>query len=76
MCLGVPARVLRVKEDLAVVDYGGGVIKEVDASIVPDIKPGDYVIVHAGIIIAKIDEEEAMEMIKALRELRALLDRL
>ena len=76
MCLGVPARVLRVKEDLAVVDYGGGVIREVDASIVPDIKPGDYVIVHAGIIIAKIDEEEAMEMIKALRELRALLDRL
>ncbi|MCD6509575.1 MAG: HypC/HybG/HupF family hydrogenase formation chaperone [Thermoprotei archaeon] len=64
MCLGVPARVIKINGDIATVDYGG-IMKDVDAFLVPNLKVGDYVIVHAGAIIAKINEKEAMEMMKA-----------
>jgi len=76
MCLGVPGIVVEVKDHEAVVDFGG-VRKIVDAFLVEDLKPGDYVIVHAGAIIAKISEEEFKsikevfdELSKALEELR------
>ncbi len=76
MCLGVPGIVIEVKGHEAVVDFGG-VRKIVDAFLVEDLKPGDYVIVHAGAIIAKISEEEFKsikevfdELSKALEELR------
>ena len=64
MCLGLPARVIKINGDIATVDYGG-IMKDVDAFLVPNLKVGDYVIVHAGAIIAKINEKEAMEMMKA-----------
>ena len=71
MCLGIPARVIEVKGGTAIVDFGG-VKREVDASL-EDVEPGDYVIVHAGIVISKIDQREAEETIKLLQELvRAL----
>ena len=60
MCLGIPGKVIEVKGDIAVVDFGG-VRREVDALLV-NVKPGDYVIVHAGAIITKIDERLAKEM--------------
>ncbi|MHA1616299.1 MAG: HypC/HybG/HupF family hydrogenase formation chaperone [Candidatus Njordarchaeales archaeon] len=69
MCLGVPAKVLEVRDNQAIVDYGGGVKKTVDAFLVPDVKPGDYVIVHAGAIISKISEEDYREMIEILSQI-------
>jgi len=78
LCLGVPGIVVEVRkeEKEAVVDFGG-VKKEVDAFLVDDLKPGDYVIVHAGAIIAKISEHEYREikeafdeLVKALEEMR------
>ncbi|RLG02157.1 MAG: HypC/HybG/HupF family hydrogenase formation chaperone [Thaumarchaeota archaeon] len=68
MCLGIPARVVEVRETTAIVDYGG-YLREVDIILQPNIKVGDYVIVHAGTIIAKIDEKEALETIKLWKEL-------
>jgi len=67
MCLGIPGKVLEVRGNIAVVDFGG-VTREVDASL-EDVAPGDYVLVHVGMIIAKIDEEEAMEISKLLSEI-------
>ena len=67
MCLGVPAKVLEVRGRTAIVDYGG-IKREVDILLVPDIKPGDYVIVHAGAAISKIDEKEAIETLKLWME--------
>jgi len=64
MCLGIPGKVIEVKGDIAVVDFGG-VRREVDALLV-NVKPGDYVIVHAGAIITKIDERLAKEMEEAI----------
>ena len=68
MCLGIPARVVSVSELIAIVDFGG-VRKEVNAILVPDLKEGDYVIVHAGSIISKISEVEAKAMIEIWEEM-------
>mgnify|MGYP000173807182 CR=1 FL=1 len=67
MCLGIPAKVVEIKGTTAVVDYGG-YLREVDILLQPDVKVGDYVIVHAGAVIAKIDEKEALETIKLWKE--------
>ncbi|RLE80592.1 MAG: HypC/HybG/HupF family hydrogenase formation chaperone [Thermoprotei archaeon] len=67
MCLGVPAKVIEVRGKTAVVDYGG-VRREVDILLVPDLRPGDYVIVHAGAAIARIDEKEALETLRLWAE--------
>ena len=67
MCLVVQGIVVEVREMTAIVDFGG-VRREVDSLLVPDVKPGDYVIVHAGTIISKLDPREAEETIKAWRE--------
>ena len=70
MCLGVPARVVRVNPNraTALVEVGG-VLREVDAMLVEDVKEGDYVIVHAGAVISKIDEREAKETLELWEEL-------
>lgn len=59
MCLAVPARIISMKDNLALVE-SLGVTREVDVSLVPEAKTGNYVIVHAGFAIQLVDEEEAM----------------
>lgn len=59
MCLAIPARITRIKENIAEVK-SFGVKKEIDVSLVPDAKVGNYVIVHAGFAIQIIDEEDAL----------------
>ncbi len=68
MCLAIPAKVLKVEGDHAVVDFGGGVVREVNISLV-DAKIGDYVIVHAGFAIQVLDEETAKETLKIWSEI-------
>lgn len=62
MCVGLAAKVVGVKNGMAVVDASGAK-REVSAELLEDLEPGDYVMVHAGIAIAKITEEadESME---------------
>ncbi|HDD26723.1 MAG TPA: HypC/HybG/HupF family hydrogenase formation chaperone [Acidilobales archaeon] len=78
MCLGVVAKVLEVKEGeggLKVAKVlAGGVEVEVDATIVNNLKVGDYVIIHAGIIISKLSVEEAKAMIEELNKLLKLME--
>lgn len=60
MCVGLPARVVNVKDGVALVDASGAQ-REVSAELIEELDPGDYVMVHAGVAIAKIsanDEEE------------------
>ena len=72
MCLGVPGRVVEVRGVTAIVDFGGGVRREVNA-LLEEVSPGDYVIVHAGIIISKLDPEEARRTIQVWREIAEAL---
>ena len=60
MCVGLSARVVSVHKDTALVDASGA-RREVSAELLDDLEPGDYVMVHAGVAIAKISEEEAAE---------------
>ena len=60
MCLAIPARVMSVKGEKAQVDFGEGVLRDVNVTLV-DAKVGEYVLVHAGYAIQKMDEKEAKE---------------
>ena len=66
MCLAMPAKVLTIEGDQAEVDFGGA-IRRTNVSMV-DAKVGDYVIIHAGFAIQKVDEEEAMETLRLWNE--------
>ena len=68
MCVGLSAKVVRVDKGMAVVDATGAQ-REVSVQLLDDLEPGDYVMVHAGIAIAKItdeDEHETDEILEAL----------
>lgn len=56
MCVGLSAKVLRVDDGTALIDASGA-RREVSAELLEDLEPGDYVMVHAGIAIAKITNE-------------------
>ncbi len=75
MCLGIPAEVKEVRGDIALVDFGDGVLREVVGATYADVKPGDIVIVHAGIIIEKIRPERAEELVSAIEEFIEDLER-
>ncbi len=73
MCLGVPGRILSVEEDglrLARVAFGP-VVKEASLAFVPEARPGDHVLVHAGLALEVIDEAAAARVFEALRDLEA-----
>jgi len=63
----VPAKVIEIKGNKAKVDYGG-IIRDVDISLV-NVKPGDYVIVHAGFAIQVLNEKDAKETLRIFEEL-------
>ena len=68
MCLAVPSKIIKINENIGTVDVGG-VKKEVSLHLIDNPAIGDYVIVHAGFAINKIDENEALEALKVLREI-------
>jgi hydrogenase expression/formation protein HypC len=70
MCLAIPARVVSVKGDKAQVDFGERVLREVNVSLV-EPKVGEYVLVHAGYAIQKMDEKEAQETLALWNEILA-----
>lgn len=74
MCLAVPARIVHIDDQMATIDMEG-VRREASLLLLDEAGVGDYVIVHAGFAIHKIDEEEAMESLRLLREMAALADR-
>ncbi len=70
MCLAIPARVMSVKGEKAQVDFGEGVLRDVNITLV-DAKVGEYVLVHAGYAIQKMDEAEAKETLALWNEILA-----
>lgn len=68
MCLAIPAKVLEVQEDVAKVDFGHGVIQDVNVMLV-EAHIGEYVIVHAGYAIHVIEKEAAKETLQLWEEL-------
>lgn len=71
MCLGVPMQVVEVKEDNLALVESFGVQRLVRTNLVGPVEPGEYLMVHAGYAIEKIDQEEAAERLKLWEELLA-----
>ena len=67
MCLAIPAKVLEVNGNIATVDFGQGVAREVNVMLV-DAKVGEYVLVHAGYAIEKLDQNAAQESLDTWRQ--------
>jgi hydrogenase expression/formation protein HypC len=78
MCLAIPGKVLEVDTErqpaMGKVSFGG-IKKEVCLDLVPDVKVGEYVIVHVGFAISKMDEEEALETLKLFEQMRKSSDK-
>jgi hydrogenase expression/formation protein HypC len=67
LCLAIPAKVLEINGDTAKVDFGRGVAQVVNVMLV-DTEVGEYVLVHAGYAIEKLDQKAAEESLKIWRE--------
>ena len=80
MCLAVPGKLLSIAGDDPLTRTGkvsfGGILKEVNLTCVPEAKIGDYVIVHAGLAISVLDEEEAARTLEYLREIQEINERM
>ena len=73
MCLAVPGKVVSIDESnpelrMAKVDFSG-IMKEVSVQWLPEVKVGDYILSHTGMALNILDEEDAMETLRLLREL-------
>ena len=73
MCLAVPMKVISIQNETGIAEMSG-VKKEISFMMLPDARIGDYVIVHAGFAIQKLNEEEAQKTLALFREMAALED--
>jgi hydrogenase expression/formation protein HypC len=73
MCLAVPVEVVSIEGSEAEVDIGG-VGRKVSIILTPEVKVGNYVLLHTGYAISVIDQGEAMETLEILKEMIALGD--
>ena len=78
MCLGIPGRIVNIEDNLLGVPMGkvsfGGIVKEVCLAFTPEAQVGDYVIVHVGFALSRLDEEEARQTLEMLAELEKLAE--
>jgi hydrogenase expression/formation protein HypC len=76
MCLGIPGKVVEIRDGgplrMALVDFGGA-RKEACLEYVPEVQVGEYVIVHVGFAISRLDEDEALRTLEMLRTLDELM---
>lgn len=68
MCLSIPAKITELDGEMGKASIGGSII-DVGLQLVDDVKIGDYVLVHTGFALEKIDEEEALKQLQILKDL-------
>ena len=67
MCVGLSAKVVKINNGTAVIDADGAK-REISAQLLEDLEPGDYVMVHAGVALAKITDEDDNETEELMEE--------
>ena len=76
MCLAIPGKVIEIMDDPQGVRMGranfGGIVKQVCLEYTPEVQMGDYVLVHVGFALSKVDEDEAERTYQALAEMDQL----
>ncbi len=75
MCLAIPSMIVDIADNMATID-ADGVQRKASLLLLDDARVGDYVIVHAGFAIKKVDEETAKESLRYLKEAAAMVDEL
>ena len=73
MCLAIPSKIVEIENNTGTIDVDG-VRRQVSLLLLEDPRVGEYVIVHAGFAINRIDEAAALESLEILREAASLLD--
>ena len=73
MCLAIPSKITQIDNEMATIDVDG-VQRSASLMLLEDAAVGDFVIVHAGFAIKKLDEASAMETIRLLKEAAAFID--
>ena len=73
MCLAIPSKIIHLDNDMATIDVGG-VQRQASLLLLEDAVVGDYVIVHAGFAIHKIDEAAALDALKLLKEAATVVE--
>ena len=80
MCLGIPGKIVETYEreglPMGKVEFGSGVMREACLAYLEDVQIGDYVLIHVGFALNKIDEEEAHKTLELLAQLEMLADEL
>jgi hydrogenase expression/formation protein HypC len=78
MCLAIPGKILSVLGDDPLTRTGqvsfGGIVKEVNLAYVPEAGVGDYVVVHVGFAISKMDEQEAQQVFDYVKQMDELME--
>ena len=74
MCLAIPSKITKIENNMATIDVDG-VQREASLLLLEDARVGDYVIVHAGFAIQKLDESAAQETLDLLREAIAAVEK-
>jgi hydrogenase expression/formation protein HypC len=72
MCLGIPGRVVEIRKNLAKVDVGG-LLRDISLDLCPEVSVGEYVLIHTGFAIQKVDEEEAKETLDLLKKMAGVM---
>lgn len=75
MCLAIPSKIIKIQNNMATIDVDG-VQREASLLLIEDARVGDYVIVHAGFAIQKLDEAAARETLDLLREAVAAVEKI
>jgi hydrogenase expression/formation protein HypC len=70
MCLGIPGKVLKISGNSAKVDVGG-FLREISIELCPDVSIGEYVLIHTGFAIQRVNEKEAEETLELLKKMAA-----
>jgi len=73
VCLAIPAKVTRIESGVATVEMAG-VTREASVMLLPETQVGDYVLVHAGYAIQRLDEQEAMETLRLFEQIASLAE--
>ncbi|HEY4706690.1 MAG TPA: HypC/HybG/HupF family hydrogenase formation chaperone [Thermodesulfobacteriota bacterium] len=68
MCLGIPGKIIEINGEMARVDVAGAV-KEANISLMHSVKAGEFVIIHAGFAIERVDEVKAQETLSLIKEI-------
>ena len=71
MCLAIPVKIKKISGDTATID-ADGIEREASLMLMSDVKVGDFVLLHAGFAIQKVDEKEAIKSLAVWREMKSL----